>query len=243
MSKILIIDDEAPARIAVRKLGCWEKYDVHDFYEETNGADGLKTLREVQPALIFVDMQMPTMNGIEFLQKASVEYPEGKYIVISGFDRFEYAQQALKCGATDYLLKPIARDDLNHAIEHAFSLLGTKENSSRRYTPEEAVSAIKDDIDQHYSRAVKISDYASRYYFTQEYLTRQFRSRFDCTIQEYLLKVRMERAEALLKDPSIKIQEIASRVGYADNNYFSKAFKAWSGMSPTEYRIPNHQRS
>lgn len=54
-------------------------------------------------------MQMPVMNGMEFLEKASHEFRDTCFIVISGYDYFDYAKAALKCGAIDYLLKPIAR--------------------------------------------------------------------------------------------------------------------------------------
>ena len=56
------------------------------------------------------------------------------------------------------------------------------------------------------------------------------------TIQEYLLMVRMTRAKELLENPSIKIQEVAARVGYSDNNYFSKAFRNFFGITPTDCR-------
>lgn len=69
-------------------------------------------------------MQMPVMNGMEFLEKASHEFRDTCFIVISGYDYFDYAKAALKCGAIDYLLKPIAREELNAAIDKAVQTLG-----------------------------------------------------------------------------------------------------------------------
>ena len=207
MYKVLIIDDEAPARIAISRLGHWADYHITELYQETNGAAALKTMREIKPQIVFVDMQMPVMNGMEFLEKASHEFRDTCFIVISGYDYFDYAKAALKCGAIDYLLKPIAR-----------------------------VARIRQDIDQNYPQPLKVSSYAKKYFFTQEYLTRLFRQHYEMTIQEYLLMVRMTRAKELLENPSIKIQEVAARVGYSDNNYFSKAFRNFFGITPTDCR-------
>lgn len=67
MYKVLIIDDEAPARIAISRLGHWADYHITELYQETNGAAALKTMREIKPQIVFVDMQMPVMNGMELI--------------------------------------------------------------------------------------------------------------------------------------------------------------------------------
>lgn len=239
MYKVMIIDDEAPARIAIRKLGHWADYRNTEFYEETNGARALKSMREIHPQIVFVDMKMPVMDGMEFLEKASGEFPESRFIIISGFDDFTYAKAAIKSGAVDYLLKPIDREELNTAIDRAVSSLNPRKIESPKsvkISPEEVITLIRKDIDEHYSKPLKISHYAKQYYFTQEYLTRLFRQHYQLSIQEYLLQVRMTRAKELLQKPDIKIQDIAARVGYTDNNYFSKAFRTYFGVSPTSFR-------
>ena len=117
MYKVLIIDDEAPARIAISRLGHWADYHITELYQETNGAAALKTMREIKPQIVFVDMQMPVMNGMEFLEKASHEFRDTCFIVISGYDYFDYAKAALKCGAIDYLLKPINKKEIHKVLD------------------------------------------------------------------------------------------------------------------------------
>ncbi len=243
MYHVLIMDDEAPARIAIIRLGHWADYGIADFQEVTNAEDALKIMRKQAPHIVFVDMQMPGMNGIDFLKIASAEFPQTKYIVCSGYDYFSYARDALKCGAIDYLLKPIARDELNAAIDKAVSSLPPETEMSpaeapeaKRLSPEEVAHLIHRDIDHHYNESLKISSYAEKYYFTKEYLSRTFQKRYQISISEYLLQVRMEHARQLLSDPTLQIQTIAERVGYRDNNYFSKAFRGYYGVSPKDYR-------
>lgn len=116
MLKALIIDDEKPVQIAVSKLGRWSYYGIEPPATAVNGKDGLSCMRELHPDVVFVDMNMPVMDGCTFLEKAHHEFPDSQYIVISGYDEFHYAQQALRFGACDYLLKPIEENALNSAI-------------------------------------------------------------------------------------------------------------------------------
>ncbi len=76
-------------------------------------------------------------------------------------------------------------------------------------------------------------------FFSKEYLSKLFKSRYGCGIYTYVQEIRMQRAKALLMNPDIKIQSISQRLGYTDNNYFSKAFKNYYGISPTQFRKEN----
>jgi two-component system response regulator YesN len=122
MYKTLIIDDEQPARRAIRALGQWEQHRISEVYEAENGMQGLELLTRHEPDLVFVDMKMPHLGGVEFMKKAG-SVPGAKFIVISGFDDFCYTRSAVQAGAVDYLLKPIKRKELNDAIAKAVEQL------------------------------------------------------------------------------------------------------------------------
>jgi two-component system response regulator YesN len=238
--KALIIDDERPVRIAISRLGKWGMYGFDTPVQVENGRDGLKAMHELHPEVVFVDMQMPVMDGIEFLKQASADFPESVYIVVSGYDDFRYAQNAIRYGALDYLLKPVAENDLNAAIEKAVGKIKPDAAGDSKQTGsisvDEAVEILKSKLDNDYAENIKIGDFAEKYYFSKEYLSKVFKARYGSGVYEYLLKVRMERAAGLLRDPDIRIIDISSRIGYTDNNYFSKAFRNYYGMTPTEYR-------
>ena len=216
--KALIIDDERPVRIAISKLGQWSKYHLEQPYQVENGKEALSAMYELHPSVVFVDMQMPVMNGTEFLEKASREFPDTAFIVISGYDDFNYAKSAIQYGAIEYLLKPIVEDELNAAIEHAIKKVCPDYGTSASVpvnsdvSAEEVVEIIKDKIDHAYNTNIKITDFSNRYFFSKEYLSKLFKARYDQGIYEYLLKVRMERAAELLRDPDIKILDISTRV-------------------------------
>ena len=242
MSKALIIDDEKPVQIAIQKLGNWKYYGIEPPRLAVNGRDGLAAMREFHPDIVFVDMNMPVMDGVSFLQAASGEFPDSQYVVVSGYDQFSYAQQALHYGACEYLLKPVEEYALNNAIEKAILRMDPDASfqeakpSQGEISPDEAVSIIKDYIDSNYCQNIKITMFSEKYFFSTEYLTRLFRGRYGCTIYEYVLKLRMERAKELLEDEDNKILDIAERLGYADNHYFSRAFRNYYNISPSQYR-------
>jgi YesN/AraC family two-component response regulator len=128
MYKTLIIDDEQPVRIAINKLGKWDKYHLERPAYAENGREGLRALRELKPEIVFLDMSMPVMNGMEFLEKAGKDLERCALIVISGYDDFCYTRSAVRNGAIDYLLKPVAEEDLNAAIENALKKLHPEED-------------------------------------------------------------------------------------------------------------------
>ncbi|SFF41606.1 two-component system, response regulator YesN [Paenibacillus algorifonticola] len=98
------------------------------------------------------------------------------------------------------------------------------------------IADIKAHIDRYYFEDIKISLYTDKYFLSREYLMKLFKQQFGCGIHEYVQKVRMDKARELLDDSALKIQDISELLGYKDKNYFSKAFRNYYSLSPTEYR-------
>jgi two-component system, response regulator YesN len=99
------------------------------------------------------------------------------------------------------------------------------------------ISDIKKHIDRYYFEDIKISFFAETYFLSREYLMKLYKQQFGYGIHEYVQKVRMDKAKELLSDSSLKIQEISDMLGYKDKNYFSKAFRNYYQVSPSEYRV------
>ena len=137
MYKALIIDDEEPARRAIHALGAWQEHRITSIVEAKDGLEGLNLLASIQPDLIFVDMRMPFIGGVEFLQKAK-SLSSGKFIVVSGYEDFDFARGAITSGALDYMLKPIKKLELNKAIAKAVSQLD-QERAERNNQLSEAI--------------------------------------------------------------------------------------------------------
>jgi two-component system, response regulator YesN len=113
MIKILIVDDEPFIRQGLKILINWEKYGYEIVGEAANGIEAIKELEKKEIDLIIVDIKMPEMNGIELVEHVRNNISNTiKFIVLSGYYEFEYAKKAIKYNVTDYVLKPIRKDEL-----------------------------------------------------------------------------------------------------------------------------------
>lgn len=113
---IMIVDDEEIIRESF--LHWFEKYG-HRVAVAASGFEALEKLEKVPFELLFVDIKMPGMNGIELLEKVKEEYPETIVIIITAYGSIETAVTAMQMGATDYLLKPFKPEQLSLVIEKA----------------------------------------------------------------------------------------------------------------------------
>lgn len=114
--RILVIDDEEIVRISCRKCLTPEGYEVD---VAGNGADGLRLARENHYDLIFTDLKMPDMDGMEFLMTMKEMQPEARVIMITGYSTVEHAEEATRLGAYNYIEKPFTPDTLIAAVKEA----------------------------------------------------------------------------------------------------------------------------
>jgi len=118
MIKILIVDDEPFIRQGLKILINWEEYDYEIVGEAANGIEAIKVLENTHIDLIIADIKMPEMNGIELIEYVREKISTNiKFIVLSGYYEFEYAKKAIKFNVTDYILKPIQKDELVRVLK------------------------------------------------------------------------------------------------------------------------------
>lgn len=113
---VLIVEDEAAVRKGLTKKLNWQELNLNIMGEAQNAEEAYDIIKVSPPEIILLDMRMPGMGGFKFLEILKDEFPYIKVIILSGHSDFEYMRQALKCGACDYLLKPIIKEDLKTAL-------------------------------------------------------------------------------------------------------------------------------
>lgn len=235
MRNVLIVDDERAVHRAILSLVDWSVLRLRAPESAFNGVEALRLMEEIRPAIAFVDINMPLMDGLSFLTRATERYPDTRFIIVSGYDSFDYARAALRLNVVDYLLKPIDVDELNAALQKALSQLPAEPEASR--TPADIAGEIKRYIDQNYTRNISLDTLAEQFFFSREYIGRVFRAQYGRGVYEYVQQVRMERAMQLLKNAELSLQSIAEHLGYSNANYFSKAFRKYYGKAPSAYRV------
>ncbi len=118
MIKVLIADDEEIIRLGLAKL--LRKYDDLDIVCcAEDGEIALEEAKEHLPSLLLVDINMPFLNGLEFIERLKDTLTDPVIIIISGYDNFQYVQQALRLKVFDYLLKPVTEEAFYRCIDRA----------------------------------------------------------------------------------------------------------------------------
>ncbi|OAS17933.1 response regulator [Paenibacillus oryzisoli] len=131
MLKVLIVDDEYYFRQALKISLPWEELGFRIAGEAKNGQDALSIMSEVNPDIVLVDINMPIMDGMEFIQRAKQSEQETKFIMLTGQSEFTYAKMAVQLGVFNYVLKPIDEDELRNSLLEIKSLI-YKEQSVRQ---------------------------------------------------------------------------------------------------------------
>jgi two-component system response regulator YesN len=118
MWKLVIADDEPRIRRGLMQVLPWEELGIRVVGEAEDGLEALEVARMTKPDLIFVDINMPFMDGLAFVEQLQLEH-QCLVVVITGYDEFTYAQKAVKLKVFDYILKPVVKSELTALIERA----------------------------------------------------------------------------------------------------------------------------
>lgn len=116
MLKVFLVEDESIVREGLRDNIPWEQYGYRFVGEASDGEMALSMIQKLKPDVLLTDIKMPFMDGLSLSRIVHQEFPDMKIIIISGYDDFEYARQAIQVGVEQYLLKPITRANLQKVL-------------------------------------------------------------------------------------------------------------------------------
>ncbi len=248
MYKVVIIDDEPIIAEGLSKAVHWEKWDCQVVATAENGQSGIEIIKREHPDILFSDIRMPGMDGLSMIAALKSEHPYMQITILTGFRDFEYAREAIRLGVTRFLLKPSKMEELEEAVEVMVkNLSGRKDGEEEEKKvgegePEEsaagsfiAQNAVKY-IEENYMEKLKLSDVADQVYVSQWHLSKILNRHVEKSFSDILNHVRIEKAKELLKEPSLRIGDIAEKVGFLDMAHFSRVFKKQTGFSANEYR-------
>lgn len=240
--KLLIVDDEDTIRNGIAKYIQLHTDRFDKIYLASNGEEAVEVIFRNKPDIMILDMQMPIKDGIEVMREANRADVLPYTLVLSGYDEFRYCQQALRLGAKDYLLKPVRSSDILHMVHEAADELFGKETTSIQDLVGEKnqlVEIAKEYVQEHYFEKISLTDVADKIGVTPGYLSTLFQKQLEKGFVDFLNEVRIERACTYLQQNYLKTYEIAYKVGFSDEKYFSKVFKKVKGCSPSEYKKTN----
>ncbi|WP_336787814.1 response regulator transcription factor [Paenibacillus sp. MMO-177] len=142
MLKVMIVEDEPLIRAGLKHYFPWEQLGVGGIVEAENGKDGVDVALREKPDLIVTDIRMPEMNGLEMIEQLKPLLPNAGFIILTGYNEFKYAQEAIRLGVVqEYLLKPLEYDVSMEAITACINKLVHKREERRKKQDWEAQAA------------------------------------------------------------------------------------------------------
>jgi two-component system, response regulator YesN len=241
--KILVVDDDAIIPEIIRFfLG-----KTHEIRVATAGAEALVRVRRDRVDLVVLDHRLPDRTGLDVLIALRSICPTLPVVMLTGYGSEWICASAFKLGVTDYLQKPVNAVDLVAAVRRILSPGdASSEPLSERLPPNDLpaspclpIQKAIALIEQCYWDRLSLTALARQVGLSKYRLSHRFRDVLGVTFREYLLKVRLERAKALLAAGHVSITEVAYDVGFGDLARFDKVFKRDTGFTPSAYRSSN----
>jgi len=249
MYKVVIIDDEPIIVEGISRMISWDHYNCRIVAAANDGVEGAEIIREHKPHIIITDISMPSVDGLAMIAGLKSEFPDMEVSILTGYRKFEYAQKAIRLGITRFLLKPSSMEEIEEAITAMVHNLQTKniqpdhdtlqcqgtdklDNEASNFIVNNAIKYIE----QNYLHKITLSEVAEKTYVSQWHLSKLLNRNLEQNFSEILNSIRIKEAQKLLRDPSLRIGDIAERVGFVDMAHFSRVFKKNIGISANEYR-------
>ncbi|GAE33705.1 response regulator transcription factor [Halalkalibacter akibai] len=248
---ILIVEDEPRTRQGLKKaIELWGEGKMEVMTAE-NGEQALSAFDEHRIHLLITDIRMPEMTGLELLAKLEEAGHKPVTIVVSAYSEFDYAQEAIRFGVVNYLLKPVQKKKLIDAFEKALKVNESREHEGlikkvvdsslvelekmerAEDSPiEKAIAYVSENLKQKLS----MKTVAETVHLNPSYFSVLFKEKTNLTFSDYVTRKRIQAAKNLLIQTKIPVSDIAEEVGYQTSKYFIKMFKDYEGITPSQYR-------
>ena len=251
MHRIIVVEDEHLVRKGIIYGFDYESLDCIIVGEAGDGETGIELIKELKPDIVITDINMPIKNAFQMLEETSDYFYST--IIISGYSEFAYAQQAIKLGVSEFIVKPINVKELEEALKKAiYQCELNKKILHEQYKVYELTndalladtkSLSKDDIvsgmiafiEKNYNKKFVFQDVSQAMGYSSTWLNKQFKDYTNYTFNDYLNRFRIQKALNLIYEGQSHIYEIATQCGYSDYKYFNKVFKKYIGMSATNF--------
>lgn len=248
MYGVILIDDEEIIINGLKKVIPWGKYGCDVIGTAEDAKEGSELIRKLSPDILFTDISMPGMDGLAMIAGLRSEFESLEITVLTGYRDFDYAKRAINLGVTRFLLKPSKMSELEEALVVMTANLDKKvivtaptvvteveadgEKDANSFLVNSALKYIR----EHCSSKLTLTEVAEKVYVSQWHLSKMLNKYTGESFSDILNNARIVRARELLKDPALKVYEIAELLGFTDVAHFSRIFKKQENVSPGEFR-------
>ena len=206
-----------------------------------SGKKGLSLVEQTNPDILFSDIRMSNLDGLSMIAALKSQHRDLEITILTGFRDFDYAREAITLGVRRFLLKPSRMDEINEAVQAMTGKLAA--NDAEVPLAEESGTAgnfiVRNALaymEEHYREKLQLNDVAERVFVSPWHLSKLINSVQNENFSVVLNRIRIRHAKELMKDPGLRIGDIAEQVGFLDLAHFSRVFKKQTGKSPNEFR-------
>lgn len=252
MYSVLLVEDEEIIRKGIRHSIAWEECQAVVIGEASNGKEGKELIEELKPDIVVTDLNMPIMDGLKMIAETKYNY-DYVAIILTGYSDFEYAREAIKYGVSNYVLKPMNRDEMKEALEQAVlesenihylrqrnekaqELKNIDLINEKELPNDEVVEQVLKYISNNYQKKITLTELEETLHYSERYLNQRFRKALNTTVIEYLNRYRLQKALEILKEKKIPISEVGWECGIGEYKYFNHVFKKYIGCTAKEYQ-------
>lgn len=237
---ILVADDEAQIRAGIVSTIGEVAPDARVVGQAATVSEVVSLVEVHTPDLVLLDVRMPGGDGFEALETVRRKNPSQFpiWVILTSYSLFEYAQTAVKLNVFDYMLKPVAPDEMRALLDAVRLEISHRISQGAQrgavLSAHDLAEKARTLIDRQFEHATGVAQIAEQVGVTPNYLSTVFRKKYGESPLQYLTRARMKRAAALLAQ-GYKTAEASVMVGYHDSRHFSRLFTRYWGTKPSDY--------
>ncbi len=240
MYSLIIIDDEKEILDGLSNFYPWKQIGFEVIGSFSYATAALDFCERIMPDVVLTDIRLPFKSGFDVLKELCIKEPHPLFCVMSAYDEFKYAKEAIQYGVQNYLVKPVSFDELTRTFTKIKSTLDSRAVSFGSQTDTASYSTLIRhalEIMKKRTRDCTLCTVAEELEVSEAYLSRLFKKETKINFQKYLQDVKMNLAVSMLESSiKYKNREIAEALGYTDSQNFCRVFRKVYGISPQEYR-------
>lgn len=247
MYKVILVDDQPLCLKGMESTFEWGKYGFEIVGKTTNQDIALEMIRELNPDVLCTDMRMPQISGMELIKAAKMINSRIECIIVSGYEDFDKACEAIRYNVFRYCLKPLDKKETEcilRDLKEALALNHPQSTQTEENSVDGQIGAVHNlkfkkmllYINDHFQEAMSLGEVAKRFNINVSFASRLFSQYFKMGYSQYLSLLRLRKSRELLQSTQLSIEKISYIVGFNDSAYFSKLFKKHYGVTPYEFR-------
>jgi two-component system, response regulator YesN len=233
---ILFVDDEPLILQDILRSIDWKALGIDDVHSACSAKEAMQLFTRHHFDIVACDIEMPQTNGITLLYWIKEQSPATQCIIISCHSVFSYAQDALRLGCVDYMLKPVLPEALEKILTKTIRDLRTGHFEEETKTASSLISMAVKVIAENLHTDISRKEVAQEVFMNPDYLDRRFKAETGLSVAQYITQKKIDKAKHYLRNTSMTISEIAYSLGYGSLSSFSSIFKQITSQSPQFYR-------